>query len=281
MVNLSQVRIILVETAGALNLGSVARVMKNMGLSQLVLVNPQCDRYSEEAQHMAVHAKNILNNAQIVADLPTALVGCSRAIATTSEPRSLHTPLEPLRSTLPWLVATSQPTALIFGREDSGLSNAELNYAQRFVAISSHQDYPSLNLAQAVAICCYELYQLTLNASVDNASIDNISTNNINTNNIDGDRELDNLITASTTTSNTSTNITAKKAELVSLDALEMYYQQLEAVLLKIGYLYPHTAPAKMAKFRHLFNRVDLTPAELSMMRGVLSQVEWAAQQKA
>lgn len=276
MVNLSQVRIILVETAGALNLGSVARVMKNMGLSQLVLVNPQCDRYSEEAQHMAVHAKNILHNAQIVADLPTALVGCSRAIATTSEPRSLHTPLEPLRSTLPWLVATSQPTALIFGREDSGLSNTELNYAQRFVAIPSHQDYPSLNLAQAVAICCYELYQLTLNSNADNVSGDNLSGDNIGS-----DRELDNLITAATTASPTVTNITPKTAELVSLDALEMYYQQLEAVLLEIGYLYPHTAPAKMAKFRHLFNRLDLTPAELSMMRGVFSQVEWAVQQKA
>lgn len=240
MIKLSQVRIILVETAGALNLGSVARVMKNMGLSQLVLVNPQCDRYSEEAQHMAVHAKNILDNAQIVKDLPTALAGCSRAIATTSEPRSLTTSLEPLRPTLPWLLATPQPAALIFGREDSGLSNTELNYAQRFVAIPSHRDYPSLNLAQAVAICCYELHQLT--PAEKNAP---------------------------------------EKAELVSLDALEMYYQQLEAVLLKIGYLYPHTAPAKMAKFRHLFNRADLAPAELSMMRGVLSQVEWAVQQKA
>jgi len=240
MVNLSQVRIVLVETAGALNLGSVARVMKNMGLSQLVLVNPQCDRSSEEAQHMAVHAKNILDNAQIVEDLPTALVGCSRAIATTSEPRSLTTPLEPLRPALPWLLATPQPTALIFGREDSGLSNTELNYAQRFIAIPSHADYPSLNLAQAVAICCYELHQLSL-----------------------------------------SEENPPETTELVSLDALEMYYQQLEAVLLKIGYLYPHTAPAKMAKFRHLFNRADLAPAELSMMRGVLSQVEWAVQQKA
>ena len=217
MLNLSQVRIILVETAGALNLGSVARVMKNMGLSQLVLVNPQCDRYSEEAQHMAVHAKNILDNAQIVADLPTALVGCSRAIATTSEPRSLTTPLEPLRSTLPWLVATPQPTALIFGREDSGLSNIELNYAQRFVAIPSHQDYPSLNLAQAVAICCYELHQLTLNVST----------------------EMD------LNKSTISSNISTEKAELVSLDALEMYYQQLEAVLLKIGYLYFHEKKCK------------------------------------
>jgi len=250
MVDLRAVKIILVETAGALNLGSVARVMKNMGLSNLVLVNPQCDRTSEEAQHMAVHAKDILAQAEIVADLPTALIGCSRAIATTSEPRSLTTPLEPLRSTLPWLVATPQPAALIFGREDSGLSNAELNYAQRFVAIPSHEDYPSLNLAQAVAVCCYELHQLTLE------------------------------INPQTSNSDSFPLIQKETPELVSLDALEMYYQQLEKVLLNIGYLYPHTAPAKMAKFRHLFNRADLAPAELAMMRGVWSQVEWALQQK-
>lgn len=246
MIDLSQVRIILVETAGAFNLGSVARVMKNMGLSHLVLVNPQCDRASEAAQHMAVHAKDILANAEIVADLPTALAGCSRAIATTSEPRSLNTPLEPLRTTLPWLGAIDQPSALIFGREDRGLSNVELSYAQRFVAIPSHGDYPSLNLAQAVAICCYELYQLNLNPK-DLPEITPIAAN--------------------------------KNPPLVSLDALEMYYQQLEAVLLKIGYLYPHTAQARMTKFRHLFNRVNLAPEELAMMRGVLSQVAWAVQQ--
>jgi tRNA/rRNA methyltransferase len=251
MIDLARVRIILVETAGAFNLGSVARVMKNMGLSHLVLVNPQCDRSSEAAQHMAVHAKDILANAQIVADLPAALVGCSRAIATTSEPRSLNTPLEPLRTTLPWLGAINQPTALIFGREDRGLSNVELSYAQRFVAIPSHGDYPSLNLAQAVAICCYELHQLTLSS-----------------------KELPEI------TPLAAENPIEKNPPLVSLDALEMYYQQLEAVLLKIGYLYPHTAQARMTKFRHLFNRVNLAPEELAMMRGVLSQVVWALQQK-
>ncbi|MCA6587797.1 MAG: RNA methyltransferase, partial [Pseudanabaena sp. M109S1SP1A06QC] len=74
-------RIVLVETAGARNLGSVARVMKNFGLSELWLVNPQCDRFSDEAIQMAVHAPDILENAQIVHGLPEALVGCQRAIA--------------------------------------------------------------------------------------------------------------------------------------------------------------------------------------------------------
>ncbi len=270
MIDLSKIRIILVETGGALNLGSVARVMKNMGLSNLVLVNPQCDRDSDEAQHMAVHGKEVLNNAQIVPDLPTALTGCSRAIATTSEPRSLNTPLEPLRTTLPWLGETNQPTALIFGREDRGLSNIELSYAQRFVAIPAHGDYASLNLAQAVAICCYELYQLSL-----------ASQNSQDSKNSQDSRSTPPLSPVSSTMINqTPAEKILDRPSLVSLDALEMYYQQLETILLKIGYLYPHTAPAKMIKFRHLFNRVNLAPEELAMMRGVLSQVEWAVRQK-
>lgn len=264
MIELSKIRIILVETGGALNLGSVARVMKNMGLSNLVLVNPQCDRNSDEAQHMAVHGKEVLNNAQIVPDLPTALTSCSRAIATTSEPRSLNTPLEPLRTTLPWLGETNQSTALIFGREDRGLSNIELSYAQRFVAIPAHGDYASLNLAQAVAICCYELYQLSLGSQNSQDSRSTLPLSPI----------------SSTMISQTQAEKILDRTSLVSLDALEMYYQQLETILLKIGYLYPHTAPAKMIKFRHLFNRVNLAPEELAMMRGVLSQVEWAVRQK-
>ncbi|MGL4881556.1 MAG: TrmH family RNA methyltransferase, partial [Waterburya sp.] len=80
---LSNIRIVLVEPAGELNVGSIARIMKNMGLSQLILVNPKCDRLSENARKMAVHAVDILEKAQIVDSLPIALAGCQRAIATT------------------------------------------------------------------------------------------------------------------------------------------------------------------------------------------------------
>ncbi len=76
--HLDSLRIVLVEPAGPLNVGAIARVMKNMGLRQLVLVNPQCDPLGAEARQMAVHAPNILEQAQIVATVPDALVGCQR-----------------------------------------------------------------------------------------------------------------------------------------------------------------------------------------------------------
>jgi tRNA/rRNA methyltransferase len=160
---LHHIRIILVEPAGALNVGSIARVMKNMGLTQLVIVNPRCEVFGTEATRMSVHALDLLQTAQIVPDLPTALQGCTRVIATTARDRAVPTQLETPRQALPWLVESSQPTALIFGREDSGLTNIELNYAGRYIRIPVGSAYASLNLAQAVGVCAYEL-QMCVNS---------------------------------------------------------------------------------------------------------------------
>jgi len=252
---LSKVRIVLVEPAGALNVGSVARVMKNMGLEHLVLVNPQCDRFSDDARKMAVHAIDVLEAAVEVPTLLEALRGCQRAIATTAEPRSLEIPLESPRVALPWLVEPNTDThsALIFGREDRGLSNEELNYAQRCVGIPAHPGYPSLNLAQAVAICCHELYLYSLQE-------------------VDADRP------ASGSSGLSIPNAAVSRAT-ASLEMLEAYYQHLEALLLKIGYLYPQTAASRMEKFRRLFNRAQLSETDVAMLRGILSQMEWALEQ--
>lgn len=243
---LKEVRIILVEPAGALNVGSVARVMKNMALSQLVLVKPQCDPWGQEARQMAVHGVDILEQAREVTSLPEALEGCDRAIATTARSRKLPTSLETPSNGLPWLLAENSHPALIFGPEDRGLSNLELNYAQRFVAIPSNPDYPSLNLAQAVAVCVYELYQIATQS---------------------GDQAVFVPKTQ---------NLLDTEANPATLDAMEGYYQHLEKVLLKIGYLYPHTATARMEKFRRLFNRASLSQEEAYMLRGILRQMEWA-----
>ena len=240
---LAGVRIVLVEPAGALNVGSVARIMKNMGLSQLVLVKPHCDPLAEEAKRMAVHGGDILMASQQVASLPEALQGCQRAIATTARPRTLPTALETPEMALSWLLEANITSALIFGPEDRGLSNAELNYAQRFVSIPANPEYSSLNLAQAVTVCCYQLYQISLK-------------------------------------SKTEQETTNSQISPASLDALEGYYHHLETLLLKIGYLYPHTTTARMDKFRRLFNRANLTQEELAMLRGILSQMEWALNQQ-
>jgi len=248
-VSLENIRIVLVEPAGARNVGAIARVMKNMGLHQLVLVNPQCDWLGDEALHMAVHAPEILEHVTIAPSLPAALVGCQRAIATTGLVRSLPVPFEPPRTALPWLMHDHNPAALIFGREDRGLDNAELSYAQRVISIPAHPAYPSLNLAQAVGICCYELYQWAI-AGNSAPQPPNPSISGANT-----------------------------VSPPASVDTLEAFYQHLEAVLLQIGYLYPHTATSRMQKFRYLFNRALPSEVEITMFRGVLSQVEWASRQ--
>lgn len=258
---LNGVRIVLVEPAGPLNVGAIARVMKNMGLQQLVLVNPQCDPLGPEARQMAVHAADVLVGATRVTTLPEALVGVQRAIATTGRDRTtLDISLEHPRAALPWLLPANSDTpsasALIFGREDRGLTNEELNYAQRFVHIPASADYLSLNLAQAVAICCYELHCFAHSST---------QLNEVNPQNKGATSLQPTLLAAP-----------VDFPDLVSLDRLEGYYQQLEALLLKIGYLYPHTAASRMEKFRRLFNRAYLSEAEVAMLRGVLSQVEWA-----
>jgi tRNA/rRNA methyltransferase len=244
--SMNNIKIILVEPAGALNIGSVARVMKNMGLSQLVLVNPKGDRRSEEAKRMAVHGIEVLDNALHAESLPEALSGCTRAIATTNRPRNLSTNLETPKNALPWLLAENTTTALIFGPEDRGLSNSELNHAQRFVGIPAHPEYSSLNLAQAVAVCCYELYQAYLDKT---AVPENPSENSSY-----GETEI----------------------EAAPLDELEGYYRHLAKTLLEIKYLYPHTSAARMEKFRRFYNRANLNREELAMLRGILRQVEWA-----
>ena len=236
---LARVRIVLVEPAGPLNVGSVARVMKNMRLHHLILVKPHCYRLGGEARLMAVHGVDVLEQSQVVETIPEALQGCQRIIATTGRSLSLPTHLETPRGALPWLLAEGLNSALMFGTEDRGLNNEELKYAQRFVSIPANPDYPSLNLAQAVAVCSYELYQ---------AAQDPLES------------ETDSYF------------------EGASFELLEGYYQHLEEVLLKIGYLYPHTAKARLEKFRRLYNKANLTPEEVALLRGILRQVNWAAQ---
>jgi tRNA/rRNA methyltransferase len=255
---LGDVRIVLVEPAGARNVGSVARVMKNFGLRQLVVVNPNCDLWSQDARQMAVHAWELLAAAIVVPDLPSALVGCHRVAATVGREEMQ---VESLRSVIPWLlpenpdpssILNSQfQTAIVFGREDHGLSNAELKYAQRSITIPSSPEYPSLNLAQAVGICCYELSQQAL-----------FSESKVG--------ELNPVVLSPDILS----------PDILSPDAAPFqmtnaFYLGLEELLLTIGYLHEHTAESRMNKFRLLLDRAVPTHHEITMLLGILRQATW------
>lgn len=281
---LAQVRIILMEPAGALNVGSVARVMKNFDLNRLILVNPQCDIGSEEARHMAVRGRDVLANAQIVPNLAAALVGCHRAVATTGRddripfalyrPRQLFPQISQLLHRSPfWEVA------LIFGREDRGLTHSELNQAHQILTIASSDRYPSLNLAQAVGICCYELFEafhtlsepLAMEQSAESAL-------ELPRPLQDSSKELAEELPQNDRFDRvTHRGLPASEVPLpATLEVLEGYYQHLESVLLQIGYLYPHTTASRMEKFRQIYQRAGLADPEVFLLRGILRQTEWA-----
>lgn len=237
---LSTIRLVLVEPAGPRNLGSIARIMKNMGLERWVLVDPHCDPCDPEAVMMAVHGADLLERVQIVTSLPKALQGCQRVIGTTGRTQSYPSEwqIESPRAALSWLVEES-PTALVFGPEDRGLNNAELSLCQRHVMIPTSQEYASLNLAQAVGICCYELRLAALDSHE--------------------------VIPIATTPAPSS----------VPVEVMEGFYQHLRDLLLQIGYLQPHTAERKLSKLRALFNRAGLTVADVALLRGIVRQLGW------
>ncbi|MFZ9738414.1 MAG: RNA methyltransferase [Prochlorotrichaceae cyanobacterium] len=256
---LQQTRIILVEPAGPLNIGSIARVMKNFGLRQLVLVRPQCDPCGDQARQMAVHAQDVLLGAIQVETLNEALEGCHYVMATTGRSDAIPFPLVSPRDCFAHLQHPSLPDrlelALLFGREDRGLTHAELCQAHQVLEIPTSEQYASLNLAQAVGVCCYELFQAECQAQT--------------------------IAAEPLEKPSVRANLPLPQANLpATWEQLEGYYQQLEHLLLRIGYLYPHTANRRMEKFRHLYQRANLSDREVAMLRGILRQTEWALQQR-
>lgn len=248
--DLGTVRIVLVEPAGPRNLGSIARVLKNMGLSRWVLVNPHCDPQDPEAQIMAVHGADLLAQVQIVTSLSEALQGCQRVVGTTGRDQTYppEWQIESPRSALPWVLG-AESAAVVFGPEDRGLSNGELSLCQRQVMIPASPEYPSLNLAQAVGICGYELRL---------AALVGIQTTGDPIDPIGEDHP------------------SQPHPNPVPVEIMEGFYGHLRELLLGIGYLQPHTADRKLSKFRALFNRAGLTRSEVALLRGILRQLGWA-----
>jgi tRNA/rRNA methyltransferase len=150
------VSVVLVEPQGPLNIGSVCRVMMNFGFADLRLVNPRADHLGKEARDMAVSAKDMLSRARVFDSLSHALADCTLCLGTTRRFGKYRCDFLGPHEIAP-LLAGQQRTALVFGREDDGLTTAELDLCHHFISIATDPALPSLNLAQAAAICLYEL----------------------------------------------------------------------------------------------------------------------------
>ncbi|MSR13146.1 MAG: RNA methyltransferase [Gammaproteobacteria bacterium] len=159
-------RIVLVEPSHSGNIGAAARAMKAMGMTELVLVNPRAFP-SAEATARASGADDLLVNARVHGSLPEAIADCGVVVGTTARTRHLEWPVSGPREVARALfeLPPSTQCALLFGREQAGLSNQELALCQRVIRIPTEDSFSSLNIAQAVQICAYELRMSALGAS--------------------------------------------------------------------------------------------------------------------
>ena len=163
------VQIVLVETSHPGNIGSVARAMKNMGLANLSLINPKKFPH-QEATALAGNATDVLDNAKIFSSIQEAVNTSKVIYATSARERTIEWPTltaNEAASEIQELVANEIEVSILFGREDRGLTNDELQLANKHLIIPAHPDYPVLNIAMSTQVVCYELYQAAQKNSVE------------------------------------------------------------------------------------------------------------------
>ncbi|WP_051258805.1 RNA methyltransferase [Chitinibacter tainanensis] len=233
---LPQIRVVLSHTSHPGNIGSTARAMKTMGLTDLYLVNPK-EFPSEVATALASSADDILANAKVVGSLAEALAGTTMQVALTARRRELSQALQTPRQIAPEIIHTARSdkqVALVFGAETSGLTIDELNLCSHRVSIPTNPHYSSLNLSQAVQVLTYELRTSCFEQDY------------LDVQHLDEEREL------------------------ASHEALEKFFEHLEEVLLRIGFLRPHAPKRLMPRLRRLFVRARMEREEVDIMRGIL-----------
>lgn len=233
---LENVRIVLVNTSHTGNIGSVARAMKTMGLSSLYLVDPVSPPDSHSSA-LAAGATDVLGKAVIVDTLHEAISDCCLVAATSARSRTLSWPMLSPRQAGEKLVAEAQdaPVAIVFGRENNGLSNDELQQSQFHIEIPANPEYSSLNLAMAVQLVSYEVRCAFLAAKEFNSDAE-------------------------------------EPYPLV--EDIERFYAHLQDTLQTTQFIRPQHPGQVMAKLRRLFTRARPDKQELNILRGMLSSVD-------
>ncbi|MRS14664.1 tRNA (cytosine(32)/uridine(32)-2'-O)-methyltransferase TrmJ [Enterobacteriaceae bacterium RIT691] len=238
---LQNIRIVLVETSHTGNMGSVARAMKTMGLTNLWLVNPLV-KPDSQAIALAAGASDVIGNAQIVDTLDEALAGCSLVVGTSARSRTLPWPMLDPRECGLKSVAEGEhaPVALVFGRERVGLTNDELQKCHYHVAIAANPEYSSLNLAMAVQVIAYEVRMAWLAAQEKGETV----------------------------------KTEEEEVAYPLVDDLERFYGHLEQTLLSTGFIRAGHPGQVMNKLRRMFTRARPESQELNILRGMLASIE-------
>lgn len=230
---LKNIRIVLCGTAHPGNIGAAARAMRTMGITELVLVNPQ--RFPDpQVLWLAAGATDVLEAARVCASLAEALSGVAMAVACSARRRDVAVPMLDARAAAAQAaaVARERQVALVFGNETSGLSNDEVGACGLLASIPAAEDFSSLNLAAAVQVFCYEL-RLACGAALP----------------------------------------PEKAQALATHEEVEAFYAHLERTMVETGFLNPAHPRKLMFRLRRLFARARLQVEEVNILRGILSSL--------
>jgi len=229
----------LVEPNGPLNVGSVARLCSNFEVDELRIVSPKCDIFSLEAKKMALKGSEFIENCKVYDDLEKAIFDCDLVLASCGRiDLSKDSIFESSEDIFNWTSSFKKidNLAIIFGREDRGLTNNELLLANKTFNIPTSYNNPSLNLSHAVSIVLYELNKSP--------------KSNFN-------KELEVF-------------------DLASSKQVHDLFVEIEEMLLKVGYLLKHTSRAKISKFKNFILRANTSKHEINVLRGIVHQITWS-----
>ena len=236
--NFSNLKLILVEPNGPLNVGSVARLCSNYEVEELRIVSPKCDINSLEAKKMALKGQKYLEHCKIFDNLEKAICDCDLVLASCGRiDISKNSFFESSENIFNWTSSFKKINnlAIIFGREDSGLTNNELLLANKTFNIPTSKNNPSLNLSHAVSIVLYELNK----SSKRNHK-----------------KELDVF-------------------NLASSKQIHDSFVEIEEMLLEVGFLLKHTSKARISKFKKYILRANTSMHEVNVLRGIVHQINW------
>jgi TrmH family RNA methyltransferase len=236
---LTSIRFVLVETSHPGNIGAVARAMKNMGLSELVLVKPR-EFPHPEATARASGADDVLASARVVETLPEAIADCGLVFATTARTREQFFRVVDAREAAERMVAEARGesgvVAVVYGTERYGLSNEQLLAAHALIRIPANPEYESLNLAMAAQLIAYEIRMAALAGALPPVQRD---------------------------------------APLATPEALEHFFTHLEEVMNEADFRdRTQSGTHLMGRIRRMFGRAELDANEVNILRGILAAVQ-------
>ena len=242
--DLDNIRVVLIRTFHPGNIGSVARAMKTMGLTDLALVKPR-DFPSHEADKMALSAEDILQNATVYDDIQSAIADCKLVMASTARIRGIDLPeVQPETCAAKLLHESKQhKTALMFGPERMGLHNDDIQYATHRVTIPTSPNLKSLNIGAAAQTLCYEIYKQFSKQESNSNTTDSLSSNE-------------------------------KNRQLADRDDHERFYNHLEETIRATGFIRSGHGGPIMLRLRALFARAEPDKEEINILRAILASID-------